>query len=164
MVAGGDILAVASDVVGSTSGRRQRLEGHRVHPASVVVTLAGLPGLAQPGPGRSGGVGPDRRLPALGVGCSGLCCPTHIGDGGLAKPLGGRVGGGVAAGWSATGDAWPGRCPVAAAAIPPTDSTATSAAAAALIVNTLWGTAVLRGERVGGVDRITAVNSPRARC
>ena len=53
---------------------------------------------------------------------------------------------------------------MAAAAIPPIDNTATSAAAAALMVNTLVGTGVLRGERVGGCDRITAVNSPSTRC
>jgi hypothetical protein len=62
----------------------------------------------------------------------------------------------VAAAWLATGEAWSGSSPVAAAATPPMDSAATSAAAAAFIVNTLRGTAVLRGKRVGGCDRITA--------
>src|SRR5829696_6676914 len=55
---------------------------------------------------------------------------------------------------SATGEAWSASSPPAAAATPPIDSTATSAAAAALIVSTLRGTAVLRGTRVGGCDRI----------
>jgi hypothetical protein len=70
----------------------------------------------------------------------------------------------VAGTWSATGDARPGSSPVAAAATPPTDSTATSAAAAAFIVNTLWGTAVLRGTKVGACVRLTEANSAIASC
>ena len=70
----------------------------------------------------------------------------------------------VAAARSATGDTWSGSSPVAAAATPPIDSTATSAAAAAFIVNTLRGMAVLRGTRVGGVDRISAAKVAIASC
>src|SRR5215218_8113725 len=66
--------------------------------------------------------------------------------------------------WSATGDAWSGRSPLAAAATPPIDSTATSAAAAALIVNTLLGTAVLRATKVEGVDRMTNAYSAMTAC
>src|SRR5829696_7617517 len=69
----------------------------------------------------------------------------------------------VAGAWSATGEAWSGSSPPAAAATPPIDSTATSAAAAALIVSSFLGTAVLRGTRVGGCDRISALNSAMTR-
>src|SRR4029453_114739 len=65
--AGGHVLAVSGDLVGSARGIRQRLEGERVRPASLVGALAGLPRPAQPGPGRSRGLRPDRRLPALAV-------------------------------------------------------------------------------------------------
>jgi hypothetical protein len=88
-----------------------------------------------------------------------VCRPTDVGDGCLAEPVRGRVGtrgGRCLVGYRRR---LAGQEPGGAAAIPPTDRTATSAAAAALIVNSLLGTAVLRGTRVGGVDRSTAANS-----
>src|SRR5215218_1684215 len=65
--AGGHILAVGVDLVGSACGPHQRLERHRARPMPVVGTLASLPSTAQPGTGRPGRVGADRRLPAVAV-------------------------------------------------------------------------------------------------
>jgi hypothetical protein len=69
---GGHVLAVGGDVVGAAGGLGQGLKRDRVCLLSVVGALAGLPGPAQPGPGRRSCVWSNRRRPPLAFGCSGL--------------------------------------------------------------------------------------------
>ena len=149
--AGGHVLAVGGDLVGPTGGIHQRLERHRVHPASVVGTLARLPGPAQPGPGRPSGIRPNRRLPTLAGSRSGGRRPAQVGGGLPCRAVRGRVG--TRGGWYLVGHRrrLVGQQPGGRGGTPPSDSTATSAAAAAFIVSTFLGTGSSGGRGSGGV-------------